>query len=43
MKYDKKTKSIIIENCNECPFLITRFKHVWSGWEGYCELYDIVD
>lgn len=42
MDYDKKTKSIVIENCHECPFLITRSKYVWSGWEGYCELYDIV-
>lgn len=42
MNYDEKTKNILIENCRECPFLITRTKYVWSGWEGYCALYDIV-
>lgn len=42
MNYNEKTKTILIENCHECPFLITRTKYIWSGWEGYCALYDIV-
>lgn len=42
MKYDKKTKSIVIENCGKCPFQGTYFAYTFEEDEGFCELYKMI-